>query len=1231
MAVNAIEVLYLTSGLFNAVPSKVVLTDLAKATNLDTLAKDLGNTPYAINAFPVTSNAEKAKVLAENLLGSSVTDKTAAVTALEGVLNANGGNVGVAALIAINEILKGGTYADAKAQLENRVKVAAAYVDSARGTEISNSILNEVTKDAATVTAAIEKLNSNNTPGSDYAGTPNDDTVSLLGGLASTIKIEGGQQGAAGDTLVITAQASATANVINLQNFADQNQTLDAQQRKVSPIIQGFENVDATGSTTEMNITGRDRTSELNTGSVASTQTGSVLKGGAYRDTVTGAAGADSIEGNAGNDVLNGGAGNDTIKGGADNDSITGGTGNDTIEDGTGNDTVSGGADNDTITIGGGVDLINGDEGNDTISFAADAAAGTSATVRTTVNGGAGNDSIDNTNATAASFLQVSGGANNDKITLGVATENINAGANNDIIVIKQDALDQEGTVAAGNIDVLNGNDGQDALQLLLTGGAATNTFLLKPVNGQYSGFEVIELIDESGNTNAKTYKIDLTDDFVANNFVNGQFLIDARGLPAGSNLVIDTSALTAASAAAFTAGNFQIWTSPSTDIRDQLNKTIDANYAINASNAALNATRAFYTNASDTTNKAGVHDATTGLITTAPAGATAYTVVGGTAETTTGGSTGGNTFTLTAGQDIVTSSSSNIAGFTNVFLSSGNDTITGGAGLLNANDILVDGSTTDNDVLNGQLVGAITPTNWTNIETLNFEMLGDTTGFTNTTGVSLAGATGYRTIGVSGANRTAHLDDVRSGTTVNVNSSMTVGVDMLTDLAADTLTVNLNGVTGGTLNVNGGANNINQLTINSNTSANTATIAMDAGQFGTAATDQLTIGGSQNLTLTAADTALTAQRINATTNTGVVTLSSNTAGAAIINANLMTGVDGFTFATSANTVTLQNLANNAGGTAVNLSAAVTTLNLSAREAGGVVNVTASNDIDNVTVNAGSASLATINLNTGTGTNFTGGLTVDLATIGGNTPTLNLTGAGAANTSQTITLTAGNFNASGFTVNAATATEGLTINGAGTGTIITDSAKNDTITGAAGNDVINLTTGGNDQVRFAHDSAANRDTVNGFSVGAATTTANNDFIGLTAGAFTGSGLEATTFATGAIGATAAGAVTVYNQAVNTNTDLSANTSQVMKLTSVVSTSWATAMGTSLLNVAANAVVTSIYFDATNGQAVVGIVNTETDNAAGDVLTSTDTFVEIARIGMTAADYANFGTNQILFY
>lgn len=103
-------------------------------------------------------------------MGSSVAAdaKAAATTALEGVLNANNGNVGIAAVVAIKEILKGGTYADAKAQLENRVEVAKNYVDSNKGNEISTSILDAVTKDAATVTAAIASLSG--TTGGNEAG-----------------------------------------------------------------------------------------------------------------------------------------------------------------------------------------------------------------------------------------------------------------------------------------------------------------------------------------------------------------------------------------------------------------------------------------------------------------------------------------------------------------------------------------------------------------------------------------------------------------------------------------------------------------------------------------------------------------------------------------------------------------------------------------------------------------------------------------------------------------------------------------------------------------------------------------------------------------------------------------------------------------------------------------------------------------------------------------------------
>lgn len=228
MAVNATEVLYLTSGLFKAVPSKAVLTDLVKFNgNIEGLAASLGTSPYAVNAFPF-SNAEKAKTLAENLLGSSVSAdaKAAATTALEGVLNANGGNVGIAAVVAIKEILKGGTYADAKAQLENRVKVAAAYVDSNKGNEISTSVLDAVTKDAATVTTAINSLSGTtggNEAGADRVLTTAQDILTGTAGNDNFRAVAGANFGAQDQTTlnssdIIDGAAGNDTLIVNLVN-----------------------------------------------------------------------------------------------------------------------------------------------------------------------------------------------------------------------------------------------------------------------------------------------------------------------------------------------------------------------------------------------------------------------------------------------------------------------------------------------------------------------------------------------------------------------------------------------------------------------------------------------------------------------------------------------------------------------------------------------------------------------------------------------------------------------------------------------------------------------------------------------------------------------------------------------------------------------------------------------------------------------------------------------------
>lgn len=1404
MAVNATEVLYLTSGLFKAVPSKAILTDLVKFNgNIDQLAATLGTSEFAINAFPF-SNAEKAKLLAENLLGSTVADKAAAITALEGILNANGGNVGIAAAAGIRAILSDAAFADAKAQLENRVKVAAAYVDSNKGNEISTSVLDAVTKDAATVTTAIESLTGTtggNEAGADrvlttaqdiLTGTAGNDNFRAVAGAntgnqdQSTLNSSDIIDGAAGnDTLIVNlvnggaaanygggariknietlklgtnATASFDYNVNQGQNeitdvttiVADQintgetltirnlvrdaadkalptlswindstavnglagtvnvayraaavSGTADEQAINLTNVRAGTLNINAgiekavvastgtstnsirtidsiTGTTTTLKevVINAEATAALGEGRIISTADGtrglevartpandntqhvsfvnvgsavnkvdaSGSKGNvnvAFTDTATavantfiGGEGNDQVVVNGGNDNLSGGKGDDTFIFGQTNTSANGTFFNnsDTIDGGEGTDTILFDYGNGAVTIqtsewlnSKGVDAIDLRGQNNRVqlddAFVARADA-TSFEVITNkiVQNDAANSVADEVNSRHQIDLSTVGANRAVKVTGGEGRET----------VIVTDALNGMQTLSGGNgLDVLVVKNGAT-----LTGQDLQNV----------SGFNVMNLVKTSGN--AQVFNIDLS----------ASFLTKAIDANAAAGTSVNTANLfrivTDGADASGTANSLS--GVQAIDGNDTINITIDT-AGLTAGSGAINVNDLLATNAAVRIRNAAGQDlvtkaaganqpitvaATAGnIFTAANATATAdatYTTTGaasvGTLTTSGQASTGGggvapvagNTFTLTAGQDIITSTSTNLAAQPGVFFSTGNDTVTATAGTLGDNDILVDSSTTDSDVLNAQLVATYTPANVTNIERLNFELLADAD-------INLAGASGYNTIGLTGANRMTTVSNLRDATNVQVGSNnMTVGLRTLTDLATNTATVTLNGVTGVTLN-NGAAANTNDIDVlslvSSGSVANTATLLVNSFQQ---AGDQLNISGSQALTLTATAALLNSARI-ASTNTGVDTINIRD-NVAVVNAVNMTGIDKWSYTdldAAANAVTLTNVQGNIDLTINN---AITNLTLSSRTAGSTATVTALADVNQVTTGVG-ANLNSVTLNVN-GVNLGGAFTSDLTAGGGTTPTLFLTGTGAAGQgATTITINNGSFDASGYTVNrdAPNANDGLIINGSAAGQTIVGTAKNDTITGAAGNDVINLTTGGNDQVRFAHDGAANVDTVNGFTVGATTTTANNDFIGLTAGAFTGSGLTATTFAAVDIGATAAGAVTVYNQAVDTDANLAANTSQVMKLTSVVSTSWATAMGTSSLDVANGAVVTAIFFDATNGQAVVGIVNTEIDHSTNDVLTSADTFFEIARIGMTAADYANFGTNQILFY
>lgn len=1251
MAVNATEVLYLTSGLFKAVPSKAILTDLVKFNGtIDGLAASLGTSPYAVNAFPF-SNAEKAKTLAENLLGSTVADKAAAITALEGILNANGGNVGIAAAAGIRAILSDAAFADAKAQLENRVKVAAHYVDSNKGNEISTSILDAVTKDAATVTAAIANLSGTtggNEAGADrvlttaqdiLTGTAGNDNFRAVAGAntgnqdQSTLNSSDIIDGAAGnDTLIVNlvnggaaanygggariknietlklgtnATASFDYNVNQGQNeitdvttiVADQintgetltirnlvrdaadkalptlswindstavnglagtvnvayraaavSGTADEQAINLTNVRAGTLNINAgiekavvastgtstnsirtidsiTGTTTtlkevvinaeataalgegriisEVNGTrglevarapANDNTqhvSFVNVGSAVTKVDASGSKGNvnvAFTDTATavantfiGGEGNDQVVVNGGNDNLSGGKGDDTFIFGQTNTSANGTFFNnsDTIDGGEGTDTILFDYGNGAVTIqtsewlnSKGVDAIDLRGQNNRVqlddAFVARADA-TSFEVITNkiVQNDAANSVADEVNSRHQIDLSTVGANRAVKVTGGEGRET----------VIVTDALNGMQTLSGGNgLDVLVVKNGAT-----LTGQDLQNV----------SGFNVMNLVKTSGN--AQVFNIDLSASFLtkaidanaaAGTSVNtaNLFRIVTDGADASGtanslsgvqaidgndtiNITIDTAGLTAGSGAINV--NDLLATNAAVRIRnaagqDLVTKAAGANQQITVTPTAGNIFTAANATATADTTYTQTGAASVGTLTTS-------------GQASTGGGGGvapaaGNTFTLTAGQDIITTTSTNLAAQPGVFFSNGSDTVIGGAGLVAGTDILVDGSTTDADVFNAQLVGgaALTPTNWTNIETINFDLLGDHIGGN---AVTLTGAIGYKTLGVTGANRQIDLADVRNGTTVNIGNGVArVEIDKLGTTVTDTLTVNLTGGTVGTTTPGqqldlDAAQSFSVVTINSTGAANTVYADFAANQFSTNAGDRLTITGNQNLTLVATSADLTGQRITST-NTGTTTINTRDAGAANVNAANFVGITNYltTNTAAANTVNLTGLLTNSNVTVGSDSTVVT---LAAQTAGSTVNVTANGDMTQL-VGAAGHNITTANLTLTTGTDNgaaaenASALTINLSTAGGVTPTVNLLGTTAAERGLTVTLTSGNLDASNFTVNGTDAvagvisTTGITVNGAAAGGhTITGTAKADSLTGAAGADILN--------------------------------------------------------------------------------------------------------------------------------------------------------------------------------
>lgn len=285
---------------------------------------------------------------------------------------------------------------------------------------------------------------------------------------------------------------------------------------------------------------------------------------------------------------------------------------------------------------------------------------------------------------------------------------------------------------------------------------------------------------------------------------------------------------------------------------------------------------------------------------------ATIATIVAG------GGSSSGQTFTLTVGQDYADSSSSFKNGglITSDFkFTSGNETVTAGAGTLGNTDALVDGSTTDADVLNATLTsGAAATTTIQNIETLNLTATIANSGldFANVTGAKKVTLTGTANSQLTNVNATA-----APAFEIN-NYNKAVALDVLTLVGttaagtAESLTIKASGLTAGgtalapvipTLTLTAtAAGTLETLNLESaGTAKNTLAVNLGAGANAVAKT---VVTGAADLDLMVANAMINGQTLDGAGHTGVLNLivDRNGATTAVTNLTNVTGADVYTF-----------------------------------------------------------------------------------------------------------------------------------------------------------------------------------------------------------------------------------------------------------------------------------------------------------------------------------------------
>ncbi len=403
-------------------------------------------------------------------------------------------------------------------------------------------------------------------------------------------------------------------------------------------------------------------------------------------------------------------------------------------------------------------------------------------------------------------------------------------------------------------------------------------------------------------------------------------------------------------------------------------------------------------------------------------------------------------------------------------------------------------GSSSFTSFENASSLGAVTFNGATKVDALSVKDTASATTISYTD-AAVAGTADALSLSLSGVSATAGV-----GATVNVNSATAAGagvetVNLIsTGAATNNIVLNSNDTTIKTLNISGAAGltaNVSALALTT-VDGSKAAGALNISNFGAA--DATVTGGTGNDRFNFGATLTSADKVDGGAGTDTVAVST-----AAINAAAAADIAAIKALTNVEVLELT-----AAGAVLDASQ-ITNISNFAFSGGGATAVTGTTNAQTFafTADAGAVAFApkldagadVLNLALTSQVGVTSTIT---SVAAGNYETVNIAATGPA--ADAITALTVNTNAkviitgsadftttvvgTNATLDASAATGKVTLTGeAGNNTIIGGSA-NDILSGAGGQDSIDLSKGGLDTVRFAQTAVADRDTITGFQAGA---------------------------------------------------------------------------------------------------------------------------------------------------